>query len=266
MLKTAFASALACGVLFAAAPAFAQFGGRCERAALQTAADDFLQAQTTGNPFKMHMGLWVQYNEQLQDATMSTGLLSKPSKIAFHHTLIDPQSCTSFTEFVIDDPAHPYVVGSFVRTQGTDVGGIDMVITEPGDWRFNAADTLKHLGEENWSEIPPAERDSRDTLTAVADAYLDHLANPSVAVALGSPCATMEGGTYAASCDAGEPRGQKLGDRRYVVDDTVGGVAVLSSYGSEPTPVLHVFRIEKGKIVHVDTLIACKAAACGLRA
>ena len=50
MLKGLAGSAIACAVLFGAAPAFAQFGGGCTREMLQTSVDQYLQAQAEADP------------------------------------------------------------------------------------------------------------------------------------------------------------------------------------------------------------------------
>lgn len=262
MLKTLIGSALACGVLFTAAPAFAQFGGGCTRADLQKATDGYVAAQTTADPTKMPMNLWVQYTEAGQDATMSTGILSKPQKIDFHRSLLDPQTCTSFTEVVITGPAH--LLGALVRVGGGYVSGLDMIIAEPGDWRFNAADALKYESAEVWTEIPPGERDSRQALIDAANAYLDHLSNQGAAPPLASSCARVVNGSYATGCAVST--GLKLADRSYVVDESLGGVAVVSTFAGGELEDAHVFRIEKGKIRYVDALTPCQPAKCGFQA
>ncbi len=268
-------AALACGIVFAGAPAFAQFG--CSRADLQKATDEYLATQASGDTTLMHMSLWVDYEEQMQDATMSTGIITKPQKIDFHRSLLDTGSCTSFTEAVITNPAHPYVLGVLLRTRGGQTGGMQMLITDHDDgWLFNAANTLKYSKAEDWSEIPEAQRDSRDTLVAAANAYLDSFDDKSVVVPWGSPCARLEGGLYTGkgapgvatpedTCNVGVPSGVKLTDRQYVVDPTIGAVTVLMSFGKDQLPDAHTFRVEHGKIRYVHTITVCKTFNCGFK-
>jgi hypothetical protein len=273
-LKRLVGAALACGLLFGAAPAFAQ--AQCSRADLQAATDDYLAAQTSGEPSKMKFGLWVAYSEQMQTANMDTGVLSQPRKIDFHRSLFDTQSCSSFTEVVITDPAHPYVLGTLVQMRGGRVSGIEMLVTDRDDWLFNAANTLKYSRAENWSEIPPAERDSADTIMAAAAAYLDLFSDKSVAVPWGSPCQRLEGGLYTGkgapgvslpddSCNVGVPDGPKLINRRYFVDEALGAVTVLLNFGDNQLPDAHTFRVEKGKIRYVHTITVCKTFNCGFK-
>ena len=269
--------ALACGALFAAAPAFAQFQP-CNRADLQAAADSYVTAQTTGDTTPMKFTLWVDYMENLDEATMSTGVISKPQKIDFHRTLIDSRNCSTFTEVIITDPAHPYVLGALVQSRGDQIGGMDVLVTDAKNgWLFNPANTKKYSEAENWSPIPAAERDSRQVIQAAADAYLDLFNNKNAKVPWGTPCARLEGGAYTSkaqpgslnpddSCNVGVPSGVPIVDRTYVIDPELGAVSVLSHFGKDQEPDFHTFRVEHGKLKYVHTITACtKVPNCGFK-
>jgi len=275
MLKPLLGAALGCSLLFAAAPAFAQ--AQCSRADLQKIVDDYITAQTVGNVSKIPLGEWVQYTEQMDpSASMSTGMISKPEKIDFHRSLLDTTSCQTFTEAVITDPAHPYVLGTALQARGGQVHAIDTLVTDKDDWLFNAGNTLKYSKAENWGEIPEADRDTRDTIIAAANAYLDSFNDKKVVVPWGSPCARLEGGLYTGkgapgvatpqdTCNVGVPSDTKLVDRRYIVDEPHGAVAVLLTFGKSELPDAHIFRIEKGKIRYIHTITVCKTFNCGFK-
>jgi len=267
-----------CVILGAAAPAFAQFGGPCDPAALHKITDDYLKAQTTGDTSVIPMGLWVDYNQNLDESTMSGGVISKPQKIDFSRTIYDNQACTSFTEVIITDPAHPYVLGAILGERGGQLGSIDILVTDKSDgWLFSPAGTLKYDKAENWSVIPEADRDSRDVLKAAADAYLDYFDDKKVVVPWGSPCERLEGGLYtgkgapgvslpADTCNVGVPSGVPFTDRQYIIDPEIGAVTVVSHMGKDQEPDAHTFRIEHGKIRYVHTITACTAKPnCGLK-
>jgi hypothetical protein len=265
---------LAGGLLMTAAPAFAQ--SQCSRAELQEATDAYLTAQAEGDPTKVPLSGWTQYSEQMEMGTMSTGILSKPQKIDFHRSLLDPQGCMSFTEIVIADPAHPYVLGTMLQVREGKVTAIETLVTDKDDWLFNAANTLKYSKAEKWDVIPEADRDKRETIIAAANAYLDSFNDKSVTVPWGSPCARLEGGLYTAkgapgvvspadSCNVGVPSGTKLVDRRYIVDESLGAVTVLLSFGTNALPDAHSFRVEKGRIRYVHTITVCKTFNCGFK-
>lgn len=275
--KPLLAAAVACGVMLGAAPAFAQFGGGCDRADLQKVTDAYIKAQSTGDTTVIPMNLWVDYNENLDEGLMSTGVISKPQKIDFTRSILDTTSCTSFTEVIITDPANPMVLGAVLGARGGQVANIDILVSnKKNGWLFNPASTLKYDKAENWGVIPEAERDSRQTLQAAADAYLDYFNDKKVVVPWGSPCERLEGGLYTGkggpgvsqptdTCNVGVPSGVKIVDRQYIIDPEIGAVTVVNHFGTNLEPDSHTFRIEHGKIRYVHTITACKIANCGLK-
>lgn len=275
--SAALAGCLALGL---AAPAFAQFGGGpCDPAALHKLTDQYLQAQASGDTSVIPMGLWVDYNQNLEESTMSGGVISKPQKIDFTRTIYDDQTCTSFTEVIITDPAHPYVLGAMLNERGGQLGGIDILVTDKSNgWLFSPAGTLKYDKAENWGVIPEADRDSREVLKAAADAYLDLFMDKKTVVPWGSPCERLEGGLYTGkggapgvylpddSCNVGVPSGVPFTDRQYIIDPEIGAVTVISHMGKDQEPDAHTFRVEHGKLRFVHTITACVAKPnCGLK-
>lgn len=272
MMMRMLGPAVALGLMVAATPAFAQ--GQCSREELQAAVDAYVEAQSSGDPLKIPLSQWTDYREQMELASMSTGILSKPQKIDFHRSFLDTAHCTTFTEAVITDPEHPYVLGTLLEVRGGRVRGIETLVTDRDDWLFHAANTLKYASAEKWDEIPPEERDSRETIIAAANAYLDLFDDPSVDVPWGSPCARLEGGLYTGkgaagqatpedTCNVGVPSGIKLVDRRYIVDEPKGAVTVLLRFGENGLPDAHSFRVEKGRIRYVHTITVCSEFNCG---
>ncbi len=275
MHKSILGRALACGFLLsAAAPALAQ--GGCSDTDLNNVADAYLLAQAQGDPTPMPLGTWVTYNEQMDLGTMSTGVISRKLKIDFSRRLVDPIACQVYQEVIVTDPAHPYVLGVTLTARGGQVGTIDMVATDAGDWLFNAQRTLDYSKAENWGVIPEADRDTRQTIIKAADAYLDLFNNPKSIVPWGSPCARLEGGMYTGkgkpgevsaddSCNVGVPTGVPMVQRSYVVDVPHGAVSVMLLMGKNQRPDIHTFRVEKGKIRYVHTITVCKEDACGFK-
>ena len=269
-------SAVAVGATLLSATSASAQG--CDPLDLKDTVSDYLAAQAAGEPTKLQMILWVDYNEQMQNATMSTGLLSKPKKIDFHRALMDPVSCSVFLEEVVTDPANPLVIGSIVNTRGGNISGMQVVYTDKANgWLFNPANTKKYSEAENWGPIPAADRDSRQTIQAAADAYLNLFNDKNVKVPWGTPCARLEGGLYTSkaqpgslnpddSCNVGVPSGVPIVDRIYVVDPDLGAVSVLSHFGKDQEPDVHTFRVEHGKIKYIHTITACiKVANCGVK-
>jgi hypothetical protein len=74
----------------------------------------------------------------------------------------------------------PYVMGVQMYWTGDSITKIETITTST----VNATGTLYWASKEEWSAIPDAQRDSRATIQAAADAYCD-ISNTSVVVPWG---------------------------------------------------------------------------------
>ncbi|KAI2777988.1 hypothetical protein F4815DRAFT_257568 [Daldinia loculata] len=250
MLRLTFA---ALGLL--AAQAVAQ----CTREDLIAATDSLLAAQTAGTPDTVApLADTVVYLEAFKTADIKTGILSHPLNIDFNRSLHDTTQCATYTEIVVTDKAHPYVIGTQLRFADGKIANISSLVTDQGDWLFNATGTLYWASQEKWDPIPEDQRDSREVIQAAADAYANLFNDKSVQVPWGHPCARLEGGAYTGSgsaddrCDVGVPNGVNLSNRRYVIDETLGAVDVFIDFATVPDS--HEFRVEKGKLRYVHTI------------
>ncbi len=250
-----------------AVPAQAQ--STCTRAELQTAVDNYIAAQGKGSPAPMKLAAQATYVENMQASTMDKSVLHTPMKIDFHRSLLDTSACETFTEVIVTDKAHPYVLGMRQRVVRGQVSEVDAMITDQGDWLFNADNYLKFSPGENWSVIPVAVRDTRDALGAAANAYEDAFLDNAVVVPWGTPCNRLEGGirtgkdTQEDSCTGGLPSGMVFSSRRLIIDPEIGAAVILSKFTTNNQPDSHLFRVEKGKIRYVHTLTVCTIPNCG---
>ena len=245
--------------LWAPAASFAQVA--CTRDGLQAATDVYLAAQTKGDPSTMPLANGLAYIENMQVVDIKSGVIQKPLKIDFHRTLIDPATCQTFTEVIVTDKTHPYVLGTRLRVNHDKIVEIESMVTQPGDWLFNADNYMKWSPNENWGMIPQGERDSRDTLVSAANAYLDaFLEKKTDLVPWGYPCERTEGGLRTGkgapddTCAVGVPAGVNIVARRFVVDEMIGAVVAFCNFGVSGLPDTHVFRVEHGKLRFVHTL------------
>jgi hypothetical protein len=205
--------------------------------------------------------------ENIAPANINNGLIRKAMKIDFHRSLLDTANCQTFTEVIVTDPANPHVLGTRLRVNHDKIAEIEILWTTTGYWLFNADNYLKYSSTEEWSVIPEARRDTRDTLVAAANAYLDaFLEQKKDLVPWGYPCNRTEGGMHTGngsptdSCDVGVPSGVNISNRRFVVDATIGSVVVFCTFGAgnpnggSGAPDTHLFRVENGKLRYVHTL------------
>ena len=138
-----------------------------------------------------------------------------------------------------------------------------MMWTTTGYWGFNADNYLKYSSAEDWGTIPADKRDSRATLVAAANAYLDAFLEGKIdLVPWGTPCNRTEGGMRIPGdgCQAGVPSGVNISNRHFVVDETIGSVVAFCTFGAggpnggSGAPDSHLFRVENGKLRFVHTV------------
>jgi hypothetical protein len=237
----------------------------CSRAELQTAVDNYLAAQQAGSLSKMSLAAKVKYVENMTETKKEKGLWNTPLPIAFHRSLLDVDSCRTFTEVIVTDEQHPYVLGTRLTVEDGKISEIDSMVTQKGDWLFNAEDYLKYSMAEDWHVLSAKERVDRQALLNAGNAYFDRFSDKNVAIPFGIPCARLEGGLYTtkdfndpnASCNLGFPEDDKLPilNRSYVVDVDMGTVNIFCRFGNPPgSPDSHTFRLVNGKIRYVHTL------------
>ena len=258
-----------CGVLFSPAETRAQ--SVCTRSDLQSAVDSYIAAQGKGTPSEMRLATTAKYSENMQDAAIEKGILRTPLKIDFHRSLLDASACETFTEVIVTEVTHPYVMGVRLKLTAGRIAEIETLVTDKDDWLFNADNYLKYSRGESWGVIPGTSRDTRATLVAAANAYEDIFFDNSVKVPWGTPCNRLEGGirtgkgTPEDTCNSGVPSGMKITNRRFVVDPDIGAVVVLSRFSNNELPDSHLFRLENGKIRYVHTLTVCTIPGCGFQ-
>ncbi len=253
------------GVLLAPTAGFAQIS--CSPEGLQRAVDLYIAAQTKGDTSGLPLATGLGYMENVAPADINNGLIKTPMKIDHHRSLLDTATCQTFTEVIVTDKEHPYVLGVRLRVNHDKIAEIEIIWETTGYWGFNVDNYMKYSSTEKWDMIPADKRDTRDTLVSAANAYLDaFLEQKKDLVPWGYPCVRTEGGMYTGrgtpndSCDVGVPSGVNIANRRFVVDEMIGSVVVFCTFGAEsPTsgsgaPDSHLFRVENGKLRYVHTL------------
>jgi hypothetical protein len=265
MQRAALMTLVLTGALLSPPAASAQVS--CAREGLQRAVDLYLAAQTAGDTSGLPLAPGAGYMENIARADINTGLLKTAMKIDHHRSLLDPATCQTFTEVIVTNKEKPYVLAARLRVNRDKIAEVELLWTTTGYWLFNADAYLKWSSSESWDVIPPNRRDTRDTLVAAANAYLDaFLEGKKDGVPWGYPCNRTEGGMHTGtgsptdSCDVGVPSGVNITNRRFIVDETIGSVAVFCTFGAggpnggSGAPDTHLFRVENGKLRFVHTL------------
>ncbi len=129
---------------------------------------------------------------------------------------------------------HPHPHG--VRSESGQAQLVESVVTDQGDWAFNATGTLALNAPEAWDPIPKDKQDSREVIQAAGDAYFNRFGNTSVVVPWGRVCYRLEGGFKVEGtlkgddCEMVWPSTIHVPYRRYVVDQEMGVVDLFIGF------------------------------------
>ena len=235
----------ACFLLLAAVSIQAQ--SACTRTQLQAAADSYVAAQTAGDLSRMTLAEDAKFFENMTEVSKDKGLWNTALKIDQSRSFIDTERCKTFTEVIVTDKKHPYVL-----------------VTDKGDWLFNANAYLKYSSAEDWGTLAYNDQTSKQGLIDAANHYLDLFSDKFSEANWGIPCARLEGGAYTnrsndphATCNIGVPDGVLyIVNRDYVVDKDKGVVNVFCRFGNSQNgmPDSHTFRIINGEYHNIHTL------------
>jgi hypothetical protein len=251
----------------------------CTREFLKEATAKYVAAQTAGQSAAVAAFSRpnVTYTENYTPFSIANSTLSQPIKIDFTRSAFDTVQCATWTEIIAATNPHPYVIHTRMVFADHKAALIESIVTDEGDWLFNATGTLELNAPEVWDPIPKEKQDSRAVIQAVGDSYFNRFKNVNVTVPWGPPCYRLEGGLAAKGTLKGEdcimewPSTIVVPFRRYVVDEELGVVVIYTGFpgldrtqGQAPMPDSHAFRVEGGKIKYAHTASSCVVKGCGI--
>jgi hypothetical protein len=236
----------------------------CTRQSLQSAVDSYLAAQKAGDRTKMAFAEKVKYLENMSEVGADKGMWNTALPIAFSRSFLDKDRCRTFSEVIVTEAGHPYVIGTRLSVDNGKITAIDSLVSDKGDWLFNANAYLKYSSKEDWTPPKSGAHESMQELINAANSYLDLFSDKLVKTPWGRPCARLEGGAYTnrsgdpnATCEVGIPPGVLyIVNRDYVVDAEQGVINVFCRFGNSTTgmPDSHTFRLVGGKLRNVHTI------------
>jgi hypothetical protein len=236
----------------------------CTRDQLNAATDAYVAAQKAGDISKLPLADNAQYLENMNKIEKDKGLWNTALPIAYTSSYHDPQRCKTFTEIVVTEGGHPYVIGTRLYMNEGEIIRVDSLVSDQGDWLFNAHAYNKYASAENWGALPANEQTPRQALINGANAYLDQFSDKFTEAPWGQPCARLEGGAYTdrdnkpdATCKVGIPAGVLyIVNRDYLVDDEKGVINIFCRFGNSTSgmPDSHTFRFVNGKFRYVHTI------------
>ncbi|KAK4150429.1 hypothetical protein C8A00DRAFT_18032 [Chaetomidium leptoderma] len=250
----------------------------CSRATLQEATTSYVRAQAAGQLSLLALADNVSYAENDMPMDIEQGVLSQAITIDFSRSIHDTVECATFTEITAATSKHPYVIHTRMLVAESNIIAIESVVTDQGDWVFNATGHLHWTKQEDWDPIPQDRRDTRATIKAAGDAYLDQWANSTLPVPLDTPCARLEGGMYTGERDSSAntckmpafPTPLNADNRRYVIDEELGAMDIFNGFpwleATKPDakmPSSNMFRVEGGLIRYIHEVTVCETPRCG---
>lgn len=269
-----------CAIALAGAALAANASAQCSRDTLTALADTYINAQKAGDAGMIPLAAGASYAENNVAMGIADGVLAAALTVDFTRSFHDTTVCATFTELTAATDAHPYVIHTRMEaTADGKVTKMESVVTDADDWVFGATEHLAVTRVENWDAIPAARRDTREVIQAAADAYLDNWGDPELPVPHGTPCSRLEGRMSTAArdpvgqtCTMGAfPEKLAVGNRRYVIDETIGAVAIFHDFpwldagiSKDPgTPASQSFRVEGGMNRYIHEVTACTTPGCG---
>ena len=157
----------------------------CTRATLQSAVDSYVAAQKSGDAKKMAFAEKAKYLENMSDVEPALALWNTALPVAYDMSILDSKRCKTFTEIIVTEGGHQYVIGTRLYVNDGRITRIDSLVTDKGDWLFNANNYLKVAKTEDWTVLPPEQRTPMQDMLNGANAYLDLFADKHVRGALG---------------------------------------------------------------------------------
>ena len=236
----------------------------CTRAELEAATAGYVDAQRKGDVSHMPFADTAEFLENMKKIAKADGTWNTALPIAYTDSFHDPVRCKTFTEIVVTDGGHPYVIGTRLYMNDHKIVRIDSLVTDKGDWLFNANAYKKYASAEDWSVLPKDKRTPGQAMINGANAYLDQFSDKFTEAPWGMPCARLEGGAYTdpdakpdSTCKVGIPAGVLyIVNRDYLVDEEKGVVNIYCRFGNSTTgmPDSHTFRYVDGKFRYIHTI------------
>ena len=236
----------------------------CTRAELQATTDAYVEAQKRGDISGLPLAANAHYLENMATVERGQGLWTTRLPVANAISFHDPKRCKTFTQMIVTEGGHPYVIGTRLYLNDGKIIRVDSLVTDKGDWLFNANAYLKYSTKEDWGDVPAGQRTAPSEMMRGADAYLSSFNDKFTEVPWGTPCARLEGGAYTnrkgdpnASCNVGIPPGVLyIVNRDYLIDEDKGVINIFCRFGDSKSgmPDAHTFRYVGGKIHAVHTL------------
>jgi hypothetical protein len=258
----------------------------CDRSCLSGMLDSYFAALTARDPSKVPVTENVKFTEngRVIDFSLGLGLWKTAEKqLPYRDYLLDPETGGAAALTAVTEHGGN-VVQTFVRLKVVNrkVTEIETIAARVGDQRWFNPGNLGNLPDIFSKAVPQAERNTREQLTAAADAYFTAVTTEGtpqfVQAPFGEGVKRFENGLQTTMNDK-DPvfdrhrlapevqlerayyKGSNVQDRRYpLVDLEHGSVLAVATFRREPADsttllLAEIFKVTGGKIREIHAII-----------
>ena len=245
---------------------------QCTRENLSRLVDDFMAALSANEPSRLAVAGDLKYTENGRIMNLSSGFWQTAGEVSFRRSAIDVEQCGTLTQAVIDEDGVevPTIYG--VRLRMSDNGelkDVESYIARSAEFFHNPEGVPAEDGDDWEALLEPAERSSREVMTAAASAYFDMFFDPQgTAVPFATPCNRWENGTRTTQGDCSNmgpagAGGLEMTHRRFAIVDLEAGIVVGFVLFADSLLDFHMFKMRNGLITQIQSVIGPAANPTG---
>jgi hypothetical protein len=229
----------------------------CTRGSLMSATQALAQALTSGDSTKLPLATNATYHENLETPSFTEGIWAAgPLNLATQRDFLDTMLCQTWSEIVVTDASHPYVLGFRLTLAAGKVTDVSSLVADAGDFHFDAMMFYTGTTTEDWGVVPEPMRPTREAAIAAGNAYFDYFNDRSIVVPVASTCTRLEGTNNDPCLDALPPVGRvQVTERTPLFDETLGTAVFMDRFRGLPDS--HAFRMVAGEVTHMHAIIIC---------
>ncbi|HET7540513.1 MAG TPA: hypothetical protein VFK05_11600 [Polyangiaceae bacterium] len=242
----------------------------CTRALLDGIADVYFAALSAGDPSSLPLASNVKFTENAQASQIgTTDFWKNAGETKYSLRALDTTACSVAAEAVIPESGTDRPVALRIKVAAGKITELETIVVRPGDYSAsfavasNPAAIISSAESVGWhTEVPPAQRATRQQLTSWVDKYFR--AFPSGVCNVTSACRRLEngGGNFScgtgASCSANTPTtGGEFVPRVIVVDEVRGIAAGFTIFDYQTTGHLdmHMIKMSGGQVHAVHAIL-----------
>jgi len=250
----------------------------CDADCLQALTEQYLAALSAHTPESLKKVKTVRFTENGTPGALGDGLWRTASSIGDGHFFVDASSQQAMFIGIINEGESPAIVSLRLGFKDRQLAQVEHIVARKGAHPLFAPADFILPGAMLSTQVPPADRLSREDLIAIANSYFDGLQQHSSAIIKAAEnCQRIENGVQT----TGRPgRGSRncqqsadvltyiksVDDRRFsIVDVDHGIVAATVTFdipgdpgnAREPRTLLLTewFKIEQGMIQHIEAVM-----------